>query len=240
MCGRFARYVTREDLAALGDIDRFVPPVGGEEAADGAPAQLPPRWNIAPSQAIEVVRRHPQTGLLQTDLLAWGLVPRWTKDLAAARRPINARSETIRESGMFADCFARRRCMVPMDAFYEWQGEKPPRRPWAVARRDGRPLLIAGVWDGWRAPDGSILRSVAVITTAANATLRPIHPRMPCVLAEADVETWFGGDGDAAAALLRPAPEDALHAWPVGTGVNDIRNDGPDLLHPRENLPPAA
>lgn len=228
MCGRFARYSTRQDLAAFGDVERFVPPL--QDGGDGAPAAAGPRWNIAPSQPVETVRRHPQTGQLQTDLLAWGLVPRWTKDLAAARRPINARSETIRKSGMFADCFARRRCLVPMDAFYEWQGDKSPRRPWAVARRDGRRLLVAGVWDGWRAPDGSILRSVVVITTAANTTLRPIHHRMPCVIEPDGAEAWFAGDETEAAALLRPAPEDALHAWPVGTDVNNIRNDGPDLL----------
>lgn len=233
MCGRFARYMTREERALLRDLERVVPPLASGE-------EVPPRWNIAPSQPVEVVRRNPETGALQTDLLAWGFVPRWTKDIATARRPINARAETIRSSSMFRDSFARRRCLVPMDAFYEWQGEKPPRRPWAVARRDGRPMLAGGVWDGWRAPDGAILRSVVVITTPANALLRPIHGRMPCVLAEADVGTWFGPDEEAAAALLRPAPEDALRAWPVGTGVNNIRNDGPALLQPREEPGAAA
>lgn len=188
------------------------------------------RWNIAPSMPIEVIRRHPGTGALAHDMLAWGLVPRWTKSLSDARRPINARAETVRSSLMFRDSFAHRRCLVPMTAFYEWAGAKAPKQPWAVARRDGRDMLAGAIWDGWRAPDGTVLRTVAILTTAANATLRPIHARMPLIIAEADTLRWLGDDPEDAAVLMRPAPDDALHAWPVGRAVNSVANDGPDLL----------
>jgi hypothetical protein len=121
---------------------------------------------------------------------------------------------------------------VPMDAFYEWSGERPPKQPWAVARRDGQEMLVAGLWDGWRAADGSILRSFALITTDANETLRPIHHRMPVIIDATEVEIWLGDDANAAAALMRPAPDDVLRAWPVSRAVNDVRRDGPELLEP--------
>lgn len=212
MCGRFAKADREEGEAA---------------APDAAPRG---RWNIAPSALVEVIRKHPETGALHRDLLQWGLVPRWTTSLAAARKPVNARAETVRTSGMFKDCFDRRRALVPMTAFYEWAGAKPPKQPWAVARRDGEDMLVAAVWDGWRAPDGSILRTVATLTTTANATLLPIHPRMPVMIAEADIATWLGDDIDAAAALMVPAPDDFLRAWPVSRAVNSVANDTPDLL----------
>jgi putative SOS response-associated peptidase YedK len=139
---------------------------------------------------------------------------------------------TICAQPMFRDSFERRRCLVPMDAFYEWSGERPPKQPWAVARRDGQEMLVAGLWDGWRAPDGSILRSFALITTGANETLRPIHHRMPVIIDATEVEIWLGDDADAAAALMRPAPDDVLRAWPVSRAVNDVRRDGPELLEP--------
>jgi putative SOS response-associated peptidase YedK len=101
---------------------------------------------------------------------------------------------------------------VAMDSFYEWSGERPPKQPWAVARRDGQEMLVAGLWDGWRAADGSILRSFALITTGANETLRPIHHRMPVIIDPTELEIWLGDDADAAAALMRPAPDDVLRA----------------------------
>lgn len=227
MCGRFAKYLTAEERAAL-RAQEF------RQTPRTMPDLFRPRYNVAPSQPIGTIRRNPETGALQEDALTWGLVPRWTKDLRTARRPINARAETVRSSPMFRDSFERRRCIVPMDAFYEWAGEKPPKQPWAVARRDGQEMLVAGIWEGWRAPDGSILRTFAVITTEANETVQPIHHRMPVVVDPTDVEIWLGDDADAAAELMKPAPNDVLRAWPVSRAVNDVRRDGPDLLEPIE------
>lgn len=228
MCGRFTKHMSPDERAALRARELRQTPrnLTGD--------LFKPRYNIAPSQDVEVIRRHPETGELHEDPLVWGFVPRWTKDLKAARRPINARAETVRTSPMFRDSFERRRCLVPMDAFYEWAGEKPPKQPWAVARRDGQEMLVAGIWDGWRAPDGSILRTFAVITTDANETLLPIHHRMPVIIDPTDVEIWLGDDADVAAVLMKPAPNDVLRAWPVSRAVNDVRRDEPELLEPVE------
>lgn len=150
---------------------------------------------------------------------------------------------------MFRDSFERRRCIVPMDAFYEWAGEKPPKQPFAVARRDGQEMLVAGIWDGWRAPDGSILRTFAVITTDANETLLPIHHRMPVIIDRTEVQIWLGDDADAASELMRPAPNGVLRAWPVyrppgvacgPRALNDVRRNEPELLDPIKDAGAAA
>ncbi len=131
MCGRFASQLPPELLrrafAALGDIPN-----------------TPPIWNVAPTQAALVVRRHPETGERRLDALRWGLVPHFTKDLKACKRPINARSETIASSGMFRGALAARRCLVPADAFYEWKAMADGKQPYAIARTDGAPLAFAG------------------------------------------------------------------------------------------------
>lgn len=187
-------------------------------------------WNVAPRQDALVVRRHHETGERHLNLLTWGLVPAWTKELAAARRPINARAETVATSGMFRSAFAARRCIVPADAFYEWKVSAGAKQPYAVARGDGQPMAFAGLWEGWRAPDGEVLRTFTIITTEANAVLAPIHARMPVVLEPADWPAWLGETSGDPAGLMRPAGEDVLRAWPVSTRVNNVRNDGPELL----------
>ena len=112
-----------------------------------------------------------------------GLIPSWTKDLKAARaQPINGRSETASTSGMFKTALAQRRCLVPADAFYEWEARPDGKQPYAIARRDGSPLAFAGLWEWWKAPDGSLLRTFAILTTSANTTMRQLHERMPVIL----------------------------------------------------------
>ena len=138
-----------------------------------------PSWNVAPTQNATVVRRHPETGERHLDLLTWGLVPHWTKDIHQARRPINARAETVATSAMFRGALAQRRCLVPADAFYEWKAMPGGKQPYAIARQDGAPLAFAGLWEGWRWPNGDVLRTFAIITTEANATMTDIHDRMP-------------------------------------------------------------
>ena len=128
-----------------------------------------------------VIRRHPETGERRLDLLRWGLIPSWTKDIKAARKPINARSETAATSSMFKGALAARRCLVPMNAFYEWQSRPDGQQPYAIARQDGAPLAMAGLWEGWRSSDGEVVRTFAIMTTCANATMRQLHERMPVV-----------------------------------------------------------
>ena len=154
MCGRFASQLPAEFFARL----------------FGTTGDLPntaPSWNVAPTQAAMIVRRHPETGERRLDALRWGLVPHFTKDLKACKRPINARAETVGSSGMFRGALAARRCLVPADAFYEWRGVPDGKQPYAIARTDGAPLAFAGLWESWRDPAGEVLRTFTIITTAA-------------------------------------------------------------------------
>jgi putative SOS response-associated peptidase YedK len=188
-----------------------------------------PSWNIAPTQPAPVVRLHPSSLERHLDLLSWGLVPHWVGDLKTARRPINARSETASTSPMFRDALARRRCLVIADAFYEWQVGTVPKRPHAIARRDGGSMMFAGLWEGWKGSDGTVVRSFALLTTAANAQLRHLHERMPVILETADWPTWLGEQPGEPANLLRPSTAE-LRIWQVSTAVNNVRHNGPELL----------
>jgi putative SOS response-associated peptidase YedK len=202
MCGRFASTLSADFIRRL------------FETEDEAP-NLPPSWNIAPSQDAFVVRRHPATGARRLDALRWGLVPHFTKTLKGAPKPINARAETVATSGLFRGAFAARRCLVPAECFYEWRKVTGGKQPYAIARQDGAPLALGAIWEGWRSEDGEVIRSFAIITTAANAEMRALHDRMPLILEHADWPLWLGGTGLDASALLRPAADGTLAASPV-------------------------
>ncbi len=217
MCGRFASYLPPDAIHAL-------------FATAGTVPNLAPSWNVAPTQDAMAIRLHPQTGERRLDLLRWGLVPSWTKDLRQARKPINARSETAAGSGMFRDALAARRCLIPADAFYEWKPMPDGKQPYAIARTDGAPLAFAGLWDWWRDAAGEVLRTFAILTTGANATMRQLHERMPVVLETADWPAWLGEVPGEPPALLRPAGDDVLRLWPVSRAVNSVRHNGPELL----------
>ena len=132
---------------------------------------------------------------------------------------------------MFRDAYVHRRCLVPADAFYEWQTIDGAKQPWAIARTDGQPMAFAGLWEGWRGPDGSVIRSFTIATTSANATLRPLHERMPVVLEPDDWAVWLGETEGDIGALLRPSAA-GFRTWRVSTAVNSVRNDTPALLQP--------
>ena len=217
MCGRYASTLSPNRAH---DLFRTANP----------PVNHPPSWNVAPAQAAMVVRREPASGDRHLDLLRWGLVPHFTKDLKAARKPINARSETAAGSGMFRGALAARRCLVPADAFYEWRAMADGKQPYAIARRDAARLAFAGLWEGWRSPDGETLRSFAILTTGANATMATLHQRMPVILEAADWPLWLGETEGDPMTLLRPAADDVLRLWAVSRAVNNVRNDGPELL----------
>jgi putative SOS response-associated peptidase YedK len=224
MCGRFASFLPPEALRAI------------FRTANPTP-NLPPNWNVAPTQSALVARRHPQTGERHLDALNWGLVPHFTKDLNAARKPINVRAETAAASGMFRGALASRRCLVPADAFYEWRTTPDCKQPYAIARQDGAPLAFAGLWEGWRGPDGETLRTFAILTTAANATMQQLHARMPVILEPEDWPVWLGEAAGDPPSLMRPAGEGVLRAWPVSRAVNNVRNNAPALLDRIDNSP---
>ena len=221
MCGRYAATLPAEALARI-----FATAPAGQD--------MPPRWNLAPGQDAPVVRRHPTGGERRLDLLRWGFLPHWAPDPKSGRHPINARAETAATAPMFRDAFARRRCLVPASAFYEWQAPAPGtagKVPWAIARADGAPLAFAGLWEGWRGPDGTVLRSFVILTTAANAAVAPVHERMPAILEPADWPVWLGEATGDVPALLRPSAA-PLRLWRVSTAVNRPAHEGAALLEP--------
>jgi putative SOS response-associated peptidase YedK len=217
MCGRFAAQLPPEFIARLFRTLGELPNLG-------------PNWNVCPTNQALVVRLHPQSGERRLDALTWGLVPHFTADLKKAARPINARAETVRTSSMFRDAFKRRRCLVPADAFYEWQAGPESKQPYAIARVDGAPLAFAGLWEGWRSTTGETLRTFTILTTAANETMRRIHARMPVLLEREAWPVWLAEEAGEAAALMAPAPEGVLRIWPVSRAVNNVRNNNPALL----------
>lgn len=232
MCGRFALATPPEKLRQLLDFKNQ--------------PNFPPRYNIAPSQPVLAIRQ--PSGSREAALLQWGLVPGWMKPERLAdtgnRPQINARGETVHEKPFFRDAYKHRRCLIPADAFYEWQRRpSSAAQPYCVRRRDTQPFMMAGIWDLWQGADGSEIESCAVITTAANQTLTPVHHRMPVMLAQDHWESWLATPSHKSAAfsslssLLVPAPEHDFTAYPVSKEVNKVSNDSAALL--TETLPVA-
>jgi putative SOS response-associated peptidase YedK len=226
MCGRFTQERPTSELAAIFDA---------EDRAEGDGQ----RYNVAPTdEAAVVVQREDRRAIVP---YRWGLVPHWAEDARVGGRLFNARAETVTSSPMFRDAFRRKRCLVPVDSFYEWRREGKIRQPFRIVRGDGQPLALAGLWAGWRDPETDLVRrTFTIITTGPNDLMRPIHDRMPVVLAPEAWERWLDPahpDPGELLGLLVPAPEGGLEIHPVSRAVNDVRNDGPELIEP---LPEAA
>ena len=223
MCGRFLLTSLPDEFSALYDL-----PVGRE----GLPWS--PRYNIAPSQPVLIVRLD-ATGARELALARWGLIPSSARDTGSAYHTINARAETVATKPTFREAFRQRRCLVPADGFYEWQASLHGRSktPYCVRRADGRPFAFAGLWDRWRAPDGKVIESCSIITTAANEVVHPIHDRMPVILTDEQFARWLdpATRPQALAGLLVPAVT-ALEVYPVSTLVNRPENDQPECIVP--------
>lgn len=220
MCGRYFQQRAPAEVARYFETVNAVP-------------NTAPSWNRAPTQDALVVRRHPETGARHLDPLRWGLVPAWAKDPAIGSRMINARSESLTEKPAFRTAFARRRCLVTADGFYEWRTEGTSKQPFAVCLNGGAPMALAGLWEGWRAPDGTVLRTCTIITGPANAKLAAMHHRMPIILPPADWPAWLGeapASEAALLALLRPCPAEAVLAWPVSPRVGKVSENDAGLL----------
>jgi len=231
MCGR---YFLQRDPAGLA---RYY------ETPAGSPTpNLAPNWNMAPTQDGLVLRRHPETGGRRLDPLRWGLVPRWAKDAKDGARLINARADGVAEKPSFRDAFQKRRCLVPADGFYEWLSPKEaeaktrsrdPKQPFAVALASGEPMTFAGLWEGWKDPDGNWLRTYSIITTEANPKQQPLHHRMPVILAREDWPAWLGEEEagpEALLGLLRPCPPEWLACWPVSKRANRVAENDAGLI----------
>lgn len=216
MCGR---YTITSPPEAMRDLFAFA-----------EQANFPARYNVAPTQPVPIVRL--EGGRRHFVLVRWGLIPSWSKGEPQSLL-INARAETIAEKPSFRGAFRHRRCLMPADGFYEWKAmPKGPKQPFYIRRRDGRPFAFAAIWDNWMTADGSEIESCAVVTTEANATLAPIHARMPVILDEKDWDRWLDPETPLKElrALTKPAPDDLLEAIPVGHAVNRVANDNASLI----------
>jgi len=221
MCGRFTQQRPASELAEI---------FGAEPLADD-PGD---HFNVAPTDEAAVVVQREERRAVTT--YRWGLIPHWAKDARVGSRMFNARAETIATSPAFRDPFARKRCLVPVDSFYEWKRDGSIRQPFRIARLDGRPLALAGLWSGWRDPDtGTVRRTFTIITTTPNRALGEIHDRMPVVIPDSAWDRWLDttpADPGELLGLLAPNEDVDLEIYPVSRAVNNVRNDGPDLILP--------
>jgi putative SOS response-associated peptidase YedK len=216
MCGRFTQQYTWAEVRDLLDLI-------------GAPRNLEPRYNIAPTTTIDVAIVAGEGRSLVS--ARWGLVPMWwKKPLKELPSTFNARAETVAEKPMFRSAFKHRRCVIPASGFYEWKTTPDGKQPFYISARTGGPLAIAGLWEDWKTPDGGeTIRTATMIVTAANATMQAIHDRMPVFLDRAAIAAWLSGTGGSE--LLKPANDDLLQMWPVSKRVNRPGNsDDPTLI----------
>jgi putative SOS response-associated peptidase YedK len=201
---------------------------------------FPPRYNIAPTQPIPIVRL--VEGKREFALVRWGLLPSWVKDPKAFSLLINARGESVLDKPAFRAAMKYRRCLIPADGFYEWQKAGTRKRPFYVRAKDGGPLAFAGLWECWTGPNGEELGTAAIVTTRASHALSPIHERMPVVVPPEAFNLWLdckAVDAETAAALIAPARDDLLEAHEIAAAVNRVANDTPALIEPlTENAEP--
>ena len=219
MCGRFTQFSERKELTRLFSFN-----------ADEVPDLLP-RYNIAPTQLVAVVRQDDGQRVIKP--LRWGLVPSWATDTRIAYSLVNARSETVATKPAFRSAFKSRRCLVPTTGFYEWLATGAKKKlPMPMRMIDGQPFALAGLWERWTDPEGVVIESCTIITTEANELIRPIHDRMPVILAPEDYGTWLDPKTppEQLQALLRPYQAEAMVAAPVGSYVSNPRNERPQCL----------
>lgn len=224
MCGRFVVRKPPQEIA------RWF-------RTTGVPPNYPPRYNIAPTDEVLTVRYNPEDGQRHLNALRWGLVPIWAKDRKGAAKLINARSETAATLTTFKDAYAKRRCLIPADGFYEWRViDDKTKEPFAIMPADNPLFAFAGLWERWRDPESKeIVRTCTILTTTANELLRPIHERMPVILDETDWSQWLG-ETDAAPdelrVLLKPYPADRMRTYRITSRVNSVKNDDEAVLAP--------
>lgn len=224
MCGRFTQERPTSELAEIFEAEDLTGTAGG-------------RFNVAPTdEAAVVVKREERRAVTA---YRWGLIPHWADDPKIGNRMFNARAETLSTSPVFREAFLKRRCLVPVDSFYEWRREGKVRQPFRIVAVDGRPLALAGLWAGWRDPaTDEVRRTFTIVTTGPNELLRSIHDRMPVVVPPAAWDRWLDPalpDPGELQGLLVPAEDGSLEAYPVSRAVNDVRNDGPGLILPLDD-----
>ena len=222
MCGRYSLHQSTDEVAARFGVQQVLFP-------------LKPHYNVAPSQPVAVVTQEKEYGLRYLESFQWGLVPFWAKDSDVGQRLINARVETVDEKPAFRNALSRRRCIIPADGFFEWRKEGDARLPVYFCKPQGELLGFAGLWEEWQRPDGSRLRSCAIITTAANQLIDPVCTRMPVILRPSDEAAWLDPNArnvPQLLRLLRPYPAEEMEAWMVSQRVNSPFFDDPQCIEP--------
>jgi putative SOS response-associated peptidase YedK len=220
MCGRFALKTPPRSIQEHFHLPETV--------------NLSPRYNIAPSQAIAVVRHLPEKRFPQQDMLRWGLIPHWAKDIKIGHKMINARAETLAQKPSFRAAFKKRRCLIAADGFYEWKHSGKAKQPIYVQMKNEAVFGIAGLWESWNSPEGNIVESCTIVTTSPNQLISEIHDRMPVILPPEQYETWLQDSPPehSLQQLLMPYPADAMEAYQVSSIVNSPKNDTPACILP--------
>ena len=224
MCGRFSLVVPERFFSKI-YVFKTLP-------------QMQPDYNIPPGVDIWALRQGSESSEAELARLRWGLVPRWAKDPKMGNGLINARSETVAEKPSFKSAFKSRRCLIPADGFYEWKREGKNRIPYHIHMEGREPFTMAGLWESWKSPEGDLLETCTILTTRPNAVMRPLHDRMPVILAEEERQQWL----DPSTSINRlkemtvPYPEDKMGAYPVSSLVNSPRNNVPECLKKQEIL----
>ena len=219
MCGRYTLRTPVEKLAE-------------EFGFDASSVEVPPNYNVAPTQEVAAVLA--EGGERRLELLRWGLIPSWADDPGIGSRMINARAETAPEKPSFRRAFRERRCLIPADGFYEWKRTDGAKQPYYIRMRKGRPFAFAGLWETWNDDGGPELRSCAILTTAPNALAGEIHDRMPVILPASSYDAWLdpGAEKEELVALLAPYPEAEMEAYPVSRFVNSPSNNDERCIEP--------
>jgi putative SOS response-associated peptidase YedK len=214
-------------------VEEYFDSVSGDE--DWAP-----RHNIAPTQPIPVIRQNPKEPVRELSLLRWGLIrliPSWAKDLSAAAKMINARSETAATKPAFRDALKSRRCLIPADGFYEWSRMGKAKQPFCFEVNEGELFAFAGIWDRWQDPSGNWVKTCSILTTTPNAVTSPVHDRMPVILDPDSFDLWLDPgmtDGFEVSNLLKPFDAGLMRSYPVSTRINHVANDDEECSRPVE------
>lgn len=215
MCGRYRlsrrKQIIAQHFDAISDAEDWTP-----------------RYNVAPTQPVPVIRQHPTEPTRHLSQMRWGLIPSWSKDASGAARMINARSETAHTLPAFRDAMKYRRCLVPADAFYEWKRSGTVKQPYCFEVRGGELFAFAGLWEGWKDPSSAWIKSCTILTTTPNAVTGAIHDRMPVILEPSDYDLWLDpGMKDTAAIsdLLTPFDASAMRCYPISSRINQVAKD---------------
>ena len=224
MCGRY-RISRRKQLV--------------EEYFESAPwdDDWSPRYNIAPTQPVPVIRQNPKEPVRQLSLMKWGLVPHWAKDSSGAAGMINARSETAATKPAFRDPLKHRRCLIPADGFYEWKRDGKTKQPFCFEVNQGQLFAFAGLWDRWKDPNGNWMKTCSILTTTPNAVTAAVHDRMPVILAADSYDLWLDPgmtDAQIVSELLRPCDSGQMRCYPVSSRMNHVANDDAECSAPVE------